>query len=301
MSLAPGVEPLIARLRGKTMADIAAGNVEPPEHDPAPVPGVEAVDLELPGTPPVPVRRYEPSQPGAGSRPAVVWVHGGAWMFGTLDEPEADAVSRRLCRQLDAIVVSVDYRLAPANTFPAALDDVVAAFTATLQDPAVDADRVVLGGASAGGNLVAGAAQRLRDEGGRQPAAVFLAYPATDPAGGPYPAERPEVCPELLWFDRASTSFLFDIYLGDAPETTYAVPAAGSLAGLPPTLITTSSLDGLEDQALRYGEQLRAEGVTVEVHRIPDLLHGYLSMCGTVPAADAALERHGRWLQEHLA
>lgn len=299
--LAPGVAPLVAHLHGKTYADVAAGTVEAPVQEPAPVPGVESVDLDLPGTPPVPVRRYHPSGPGGARRPLVVWVHGGAWMFGDLDQPEADAVARRMCRDLDAIVYSVDYRLAPAHTFPAALDDVVAAFVAACDDPQVDASRSILGGASAGGNIVGGAAQVLRDRGLAQPAAVVLAYPATDPVGGPYPEARPAVCPELLWFEPAATEFLFSVYLGGATDVGYAVPAAGTLAGLPPTLITTSPIDALADQALRYAALLRDAGVPVDHHDAPGLLHGYLSMVGVVDAADAALDRHIQWMSEVLA
>lgn len=299
-TLAPGVEALVAHLHGKTYDDVMAGTIDTPAHDPSPVAGVESADIDLPGVPPVPVRRYEPTAAAASARPAVVWVHGGAWMFGDLDQPEADAVARRLAAQLDAVVFSVDYRLAPAHTFPAALDDVVAAFDGAVDDPAVDPVRVALGGASAGGNIAAGAAQRLRDRGGAQPAAVFLAYPATDPVGGPYPEHRPDVCPDLLWFGQEITAGLFSLYLGGTADTAYAVPADGELAGLPPTLVTTSTLDALETQAVRYAELLRAAGVEVEQHRVDGVLHGYLSMAGTVDAADAALRRHASWLAHHL-
>ena len=298
--LAPGVEALVAHLHGFTFTDVAAGAVEGPAQDPAPVPGVEATDVDLPGEPPVAARRYRPVDRSSTRRPGVVWVHGGAWMFGDLDQPEADAVARRLCRDLGAVVFSVDYRLAPTHTFPTALHDVVAAFLAATEDFEVDPARVALGGASAGGNIAAGAAQVLRDRGGPSPAAVFLAYPATDPVGGPYPSERPSVCPELLWFEPDVTTFLFSVYLGGAVDTQYAVPAAGPLESLPPTLVTTSPIDALEDQALRYVDLLRAAGVVAEHHREAGLLHGYLSMVGSVAAADDALARHTMWLAETL-
>lgn len=300
-SLAPGVEAHIAHLQGKTVDDLVSGRVHAPSPRPEPVSGVDAVDRLLSGTPPVRARRYEPAGPGEGPRPGLVWVHGGAWMYGTLDDVEADAVARRLCRRLDAVVVSVDYRLAPADPYPAAVEDVVAAFEAMAADPAVDPTRVALGGASAGGNIAAGAAQALRDRGSQTPAAVFLAYPATDPKGGPYPDERPDVCPQLLWFDPATTGFLFDVYLGGSDADAYAVPAEGTLAGLPPTLVTTSAVDALEAQAVRYTELLADAGVEVAHHRVEDMLHGYLGMCGLVPAADAALDRHAAWLEEQLS
>ncbi len=299
-ALAPGVEALVAHLRGRTVEDLLAGTIEAPGSEPAPVPGVVATDLALDAPSPVPVRRYLPDD-RRGSGPGVVWVHGGAWMYGSLDDPEADAVARRMCLRLGATVLSVDYRLAPAHTFPAPIEDVVVALDALAADPAVDPSRIVLGGASAGGNIAAGAALALRDRGGVQPAALLLAYPATDPKGGPYPDERPEVCPQLLWFDPDTTGFLFDVYLGGAAPMPQAVPASGDLGGLPPTLVTTSSLDALADQAVRFAELAAAAGVTVEHHAVDGVLHGYLSMCGVVEAADAALERHLTWIEDHLA
>jgi acetyl esterase len=230
-----------------------------------------------------------------------VWVHGGAWVGGDLDMPEAHAVAPRLAARLSAVVVSVDYRLAPAHPYPAALDDVVAAFEWLGRLPGVEPGRLALGGASAGGNLAAGAAQNLRDRGGVQPDACVLAYPATDPLGGPYEGARPAVCPPLLWFDRALTSLAFEVYLAGADAVAPAVPAAGDLRGLPPTLITTSALDALEPQAVRFGELLAAAGTEVTHHRVDGVLHEYLDLCGDVAVADDALRRHGDWLAARLA
>ncbi|MBX3314068.1 MAG: alpha/beta hydrolase [Actinobacteria bacterium] len=297
--LAPGVAPLIAHLHGRTAQDLLAGGAADPAPPPRPVHGVVAADVALPGDPPVAARRYEPTG-GAGSGTGIVWVHGGAWVFGTLDDAEADAVARRLCDALDAVVVSVDYRLAPRHRHPAALDDVVASFEALVTDDAVEPTRTVLGGASAGGHLAAAASQVLRDRGGPAPAAVFLAYPATNPPGGPYPADRPDVVPDLLWLDRAKTNLLFGVYADGRPEAPYLLPAGGTLTGLPPTLVTTSTLDALEPQALRYVELLRRAGIEVEHHPCTGLLHGYLSMVGVVDAADDALARHVAWIATTL-
>ncbi len=300
--LAEGVAERVAHLHGATLDDVLAGRVAAPPLDPRPVPGVAAEDLDVGSGATVRVRRYERTGAAPADRPhpGVVWAHGGAWVAGELDMPEADAVARRLCADLDAIVYSVDYRLAPAHPYPAAMDDVVAAFEVAAADRSIDADRIVLGGASAGGNLAAAAAQVLRDRHGPQPAGVVLAYPATDPPGGPYEAERPDVCPPLLWFDREATCLGFSLYLAGTDHHPYAIPAAGELGDLPPTLVTTSALDGLEDQAVRYVELLRAAGVTVTHHRVHGVLHGYLNMTGIVDAADAALARHTTWIAELL-
>src|SRR3954452_927450 len=117
----------------------------------------------------VPVRIYSPRD-GTPSGAGVVWMHGGAFVAGDLDMPEADALARELCARAGAVVVSVDYRLATGGgRFPGPHDDVVAAWRWTAEHAAelgIDPARLAIGGASAGGNLAAGAALRLRDEGG---------------------------------------------------------------------------------------------------------------------------------------
>ncbi len=299
--LADGVAEGIRHLRDATVEDYLAGTIEAPVLSPAPVPCVSSTERSVGATGAARVRRYERDDHAAGPRPGVVWAHGGGWMGGEIDMPEADAVARRMCAALDAVVYSVDYRLAPDATYPAAMDDVVAAFGAAAEEPNVSADRVVLGGASAGGNLAASAAQVLRDRGGSRPVAVVLAYPATDPVGGPYDHKRPDVCPPLLWFDQPTTAFLFEVYLGGADPHPYAVPADGDLTGLPPTLIITSAVDALEDQALRYLELLDTAGVATAHHRTEDLLHGYLNFVGTVARADEMLDDHIAWMKEQIA
>ena len=139
-------------------------------------PAVEVVAAAAPGPHgPVPVRVYLPSAGGQGLRPLFVWVHGGGWVEGDLDMGEADHTAREVSERAGAVVVSVDYRLAGEGVhYPVPLDDVVAAWRWSLQSAAAwraDPARAVLGGASAGGNLAAGAALRLQDEGGPDPMA----------------------------------------------------------------------------------------------------------------------------------
>ncbi|MEM9515675.1 MAG: alpha/beta hydrolase [Actinomycetota bacterium] len=292
----------VAHLRNASLDDVLAGRVERPALQPALVPGVRAVDGRA-GPHDIPVRWYLRDDASATLRPAIVWAHGGAWIAGDLDMPEADAVARRLCARLDAVVCSVDYRLAPQYTHPAALDDLLAAFDATTAHPRVDAERVVIGGASAGGTLAALAAQQLRDRAADQPVAVVLAYPATNPAGGPYDAVRPDVCPPVLWLDRAVTAGAFALYVGaestdDTVET--VAPAAHDLSGLPRTLVTTAAIDALADQAVAYVETLRAAEVEVTHHLVDAVLHGYLNLTGVFPIADRALDRHIEWIAAAL-
>lgn len=299
--LDPEVAARVAHLRGVSVEQYFTVGVDAPAvPEPPPVDGVAWEDLEVDGPDgPVRVRRYEPTDTSAGALACLVWCHGGGWGLGDLDMPEAHVVAQRVAVRVEAVVYSVDYRLAPAHPYPAPQEDIVAAYEHALGDPVVDPTRIAIGGASAGGHLAACAAHRLVVA--EAPlAAVFLAYPATDPVDGPYPDERPDACPDLIWFDGPKLGALFAKHTGTAPPPSGAVPMRLDPAGSPPTLVTTVPLDSLRPQAETYIEHLAAAGVDVEHHEVRHVLHGYLDMAGTVAVADAALDRHLGWLSEAL-
>ena len=247
---------------------------------------------------PVGVRVYTPTQDGP--LPGFVWCHGGGWVGGDLDMVEAHDTSMSIASQLPGVVVSVDYRLAPAHRYPAPLNDVAAALAnviAAAPTLGIDRTRIGFGGASAGAHLAALAVElvdhRLR--------ALLLAYPATDPVDGPY-EDRPSDCLPEHWLDRRTTASLYGELLGPDPQTTdNTVPARGDLGSLPPTLVTTAGIDGLRAQALAYVELLRAAGADVEHHDEPWAHHGYLSNVGRSKRSDAALARHVDWLRDRLS
>ncbi|TMR91007.1 alpha/beta hydrolase [Nonomuraea basaltis] len=232
------------------------------------------------------VRVYTPHTVTSG-RPLFVWCHGGAWAAGDLDGPEADATARETCVRADAVVVSVDYRLAKDGVhYPIPLDDVVAAYLWSVdnaKDLGATPERVILGGASAGGNLAAGAALRVRDDGSPMPAALLLAYPCLH-------AELPPASPELQGkLDRLPPAAAFaphlltpiiENYLG-APigeATPYAMPGlADDLSDLPPTMIINDEYDGLRASGERFAQQLRDAGVEVVLATVPDVDHGHLA------------------------
>ena len=218
--------------------------------------------------------------------------------------PEADSVAQVAAATLPAVVVSVDYRLAPAHRFPAPRDDIVAVHHwATSQADAhgIDPERIALGGASAGAHLALGAALAFRDAGTRLPAALVLAYPVTDPLGGPYPDRCDPECPPVLWLDADAVGGLFRALVGDDEEApAAAVPARADLHGLPPVLVTTAECDALAPQGERFVALARAAGVDATVHRTTGLLHGYLNTVGDSAPADRALARHLDWLRERL-
>lgn len=299
--LDPAVSARFEHLQGVSVEQFFTVGVDAPPIDPVPpVDGVRWDDVAVEGPHRVvPARRYVRRDGSGSPRLCLVWCHGGGWGLGDLDMPEAHVVSQRTADALDAVVYSVDYGLAPEHPYPGPQEDIVAVFAHALADPDVDHTRVALGGASAGGHLAACAAHRLKVE--EAPlAAVFLAYPATDPVGGPYPDARPDACPELIWFDGPKLAALFAKHTGTAPPPSGAVPVLLDPTGSPPTLVTTVPLDSLRPQAEAYVEHLSRAGVEVEQHEVRHVLHGYLDLAGTVAVADAALDRHLAWLDGAL-
>lgn len=222
------------------------------------------------------VRVYRPA---TGSEPAaVLWVHGGGLIVGTLgqDNPRCSG----LALALGITVVSVDYGKAPEHPFPSGLDDCAAAWH-WLQRHAgelgIDPSRVVLGGASAGGGLAAALAQRLHDEGGQQPAGVLLVYPMLDDRTAA--DESLDDLRHLVWTN-VSNRTGWTSYLGQPPGSPavppYAVPARREdLTGLPPTWIGVGSADLFAGECREYAGRLHEAGVEVELVAVPDAPHGF--------------------------
>ncbi|MFF2810897.1 alpha/beta hydrolase [Streptomyces sp. NPDC058000] len=250
-----------------------------------------------PGAPALPVRVYRPDAPAAGPRPLVVFFHGGGWVLCDLDTH--DGLCRQLARRCDAVVVSVDYRRAPEDRFPAAAEDAYAATRWALAHAAelgCDPARVAVAGDSSGGNLAAAVTLLTRDRGGPPLAAQLLVYPALDHRL----AGRSAVAYATGFFHTtAHMRWYWDQYLGPDGDrgNPYAAPGlAPDLTGLPPALLVLPECDPLRDEGLAYGRALRAAGVPVRVDAYPDTFHGFLGAAGTLPAADAALEAAGNWL-----
>lgn len=306
MALDPHIAAQVAHLFDATWAQVLSGEVEGvPAAAPLHRDDVARHDAEVPGPGgPVRVRWYRSVALDEQERaPALVWAHGGGWQYGDLDMPEADSVAQVVAGDLPGVVISVDYRLAPAHRHPAALDDVTAVHDWVRREgPAhgVDPERVALGGGSAGGHLACLAALALAAA-GRPPAALVLAYPVTDPVAGPYDDPHPD-CPPPLWLGRDGTVALFDRYLGHDPANAAddVVPARGDLSVLPPTLVTTAECDSLRAQALRFVELARSAGATVGHDDVAGVLHGYLDTVGDSPIVDEALDRHVDWLRSRL-
>jgi acetyl esterase/lipase len=238
----------------------------------------------------IPVRIYWPVADPA-DLPVVVFYHGGGWVIGDLDSH--DATARAIAIAVGAVVVAVDYRLAPEHPFPAAVDDAWAALKWVSEHAAelgADPARLAVAGDSAGGNLAAVVSQLARDAGGPPVKFQLLWYPATTLDASLPSMDENADAPVLT---KADTFAFLDLYLkGSDPAArpvTLAPANAESFAGLPPAYVATAQYDPIRDDGVRYVELLRAAGVPVEHHNAETLVHGYVSFGIAVPVAQEAV------------
>lgn len=244
---------------------------------------------------PLRLRIYRPAVDGA--RPVILFFHGGGWVLCSLDTH--DNVCRELCDGTGAVVVSVDYRLAPEHRYPAAIDDCYAALewaSSHAGEIGGDPSRIAVAGDSAGGNLAAAVALKARDTGGPAIVGQLLVYPVTD-----FPSDAMASYAENgegYGLTRRSMEHYWEQYLGDAPaDASYAAPLrAGDLSKLPPACIITAEYDVLRDEGEAYGGALQAAGVPVEVIRYDGVNHGFFSLGGLVAASTQAIEDACDWL-----
>ena len=249
----------------------------------------------------VPVRVYTPVEADGVDAPLLLWLHGGGWVIGDLDT--ADATARSLAKRSGAVVVSVDYRLAPEHRAPAALDDCQAALTWCLENAellGIDPTKVAVGGDSAGGNLAAALCQRVRDEFGPQLAFQLLVYPVTDcTMDHPSYAENAEG----YFLTRDTMRWFIGHYLGDLdPKDPSVSPLhAADLSGLPPALVITAEMDPLRDEGEAYAAALREAGTPAELIRYDGMIHGFVGMAAMIDDGQEALDVAAGALRAALA
>lgn len=244
----------------------------------------------------IPLRVYTPN--GTGPFPLIVFFHGSGFVVCSLDSH--DAMCRNLCGGSGAVVVSVDYRLAPEAKFPAATDDCLLATRWAAEHAAelgADASRIVVAGDSAGGNLATVTAIRVRDEGGPKLAGQLLIYPVTDyhSPGTPSYAENAEG----YGLSRAGMAWFWQHYLADPKDAMHphASPALADLKGLPPALVFTAEYDVLRDEGEIYAHKLSEAGVDVHLQRWEGMNHGFFFWVGMVDAAGVAMDEACAWLK----
>ncbi len=250
------------------------------------VPGTEVADRTIDGPGgDIPVRVYRPAQPAAGERPLILNFHGGGFVFGDLRL--SDWMCSSVAVGVGAVVVSVDYRLAPVHPFPAAVDDCYAAL-AWAAENAADlgaTGRIGVMGESAGGNLSAVVCLLARGRGGPVISHQTLLYPPTDMTRMSRDAVNSLIIsePDMLAFRR--------LYLGDTdPANPLVSPLlAQDHTGLPPALIQVAEHDPLREDGIRYAAALRSAGVPARLTEYVGMPHGFLNFPGVCRAATQAL------------
>jgi acetyl esterase len=240
----------------------------------------------------VPIRIYRGDGEPTG---LIVYFHGGGFVMGSIGI--MDNVARELAEGSGAVVVSVEYRLAPEYPYPAGLEDCEAVTRWALANAArfnVPPDRVAVAGESAGGNLAAAVALRFRDAGDSSLAGQVLMYPAV--AG---PLDHPSTVEfDGLIISRKAGAAFWSAYSGDAniDGDPYAAPLrAESLTGLPPALVVLGGCDMLRDEGREYAGRLRDDGVEVDEVCYPGQPHGFINF--EFPAAAKAFEHIGGWVR----
>jgi len=230
--------------------------------------------------------------------PALVYLHGGGWSLGSLATYEP--LCRHLANACGAVVIWVEYRLAPEHPFPAAYDDALAAWRWIRENHhelRIDPHRIALAGDSAGGNLAAATTLRLRNIGMPMPWRQILLYPCLD------------LTASLPSHERLAQGYLLtqDIYawyrgnyVKDADPADWRLSPLFSpdLSGLPPTILLHAGFDPLTDEAVAFARRLEQDNVAVETLYFPDMIHGFLTMGGLIPAATMAIQRIGASLNE---
>jgi acetyl esterase len=257
---------------------------------PEPVRSIE--NLRIPGPDcEIPIRIYTPDAPAP--RPALVYFHGGGWVVCDLDTH--DVVCTAIAHRAGAVVIAVDYRLAPEHKFPAAVTDSYAA-TAWVASNAkrlgIDPKRISVGGDSAGGNLAAVVSLKSRDQDGPAIELQVMVYPVTDLSSFATPSYQE--FGENHYLTKSEMEWFRDHYLRsmeDARDPHASPLLTLDLSGLPPALIITAECDPLRDEGEAYAKRLANDGVAVTYTCYPGMIHPFFSLSGAIPQAFDAIQQ----------
>ena len=310
MTLHPQADAMLKQLEADGVPDIsemsvpqarmfleqAFGNMVP-----NPEPMAEVRDFTVPGPAGrLPVRLYKPEGSGP-TPPLVVYFHGGGWVIGSIEA--YDATCRALASASGCAVASVEYRLAPETSFPAAPEDCYAATRWLAENAAevgVDGERLAVAGDSAGGNLAAVVSLMARDQGGPRISYQVLIYPAVD-VEGDYPSREENA--EGYFLTTRAMRWFYGHYIQDesrAKDMLASPLLADDHSGLPPAMIIVAGYDPLRDEGEAYAEKLKEAGVEVKVSRNDGMIHGFASMIGALDDARASLAEMGQELRAAL-
>lgn len=262
----------------------------------------EVRNLSIPGPGgPLPIRIYLPESKQT-ALPVIIYFHGGGWVLGDLDSH--DTLCRTLAVKTDAVVVSVDYRLAPEHVFPAALVDADATLRWVAGNASSfngDASRIAVAGDSAGGNLAAALSLLARDQHGPQIRAQVLLYPAVDLSN----LDRQSTLDfaQGYFLTRARMAWFIEQYVPEPNQRSEPLVSpllASSHSGLPPALTITAGFDPLRDEGEAYAGVLSKAGVSSQLQRYDGVLHGFISMDRWFPEAQQATDLIAGFLRKQF-
>ncbi|MFN3192784.1 MAG: alpha/beta hydrolase [Aureliella sp.] len=249
----------------------------------------------------VQVRCYQPHEYGAPNRPAIMYFHGGGWVLGTVDTH--DALCRRLSIASRRVVCSVDYRLAPENRYPSAMEDCYSASKLVLENAAdlrVDSNRLALAGDSAGGNLAAAVsiASQSRDDLAIESQALIYPVVSAD-----FETESYQAFGTDHMLTRETMMWFWKQYLGDLDASTIANASLAdlsnaSLEGLPRTCLMVAEYDVLRSEGERFARRLSEAGVSVDFQKYDGMLHGFVHFSAMFEAGTKAIDYLGAFFQE---
>jgi acetyl esterase/lipase len=249
----------------------------------------------------LPVRHYRPKGKKTEKLPGVLYFHMGGWVIGDLDT--CDNFCSLLSKHIGAHVVSLDYRLAPEHKFPTAMEDGFAAYLWLRENSdglKIDADRIAVGGDSAGGCMTAVLCQEMKRRGKPQPKVQMLIYPATD-----FTDEQGSMqsCAQCQPLTREVMDWFGEQWLNNESERTnpLANPLMGDVSDdLASALVMTAGFDPLRDQGKNYADRLQAAGVRVRYFCADNLCHAFTAYAGLVPEAQKANEKLAQNLKEMI-
>ena len=311
-ALDPAVEQILARVGPSLHADLER---LPPEQAlalarpvmPVAPPPADSRDLLIPGPEgsTLPLRLYGEAD-DAGARPALLYLHGGGFVAGTIGMD--DRRCAQLARDTGCIVASLEYRLAPEFPFPAAIEDTCAAW-AYLHDHTqalgIDAERCGVSGSSAGGHLATGLCLTARSRGLPEPRFLILTNPALDPglstpsytefAQGPF-LTRARMA--WYWKQYGGATVGTAAGAGTGAESTWN-PMKADLSAFPPSLVITAELDVLRDEGEAFARRLAAAGVDVVTDRRPGMIHGFISVLPDHAETQAAMQAMASFMRKH--
>lgn len=290
----PPLEALPPAVGRQIYRDLAAGLGLPP-----PVVATEDRSIAGPGGP-LKLRIYHPD--AAGPLPALFYVHGGGYVIGDLETH--DAVCRTLCHSVGAVVVAVDYRLAPEHPFPAAVDDVVCVLqwlAAHAKELRADPSRIALAGDSAGAQLAATAC--LRTAGTIAPRALGLIYPVAQHHSEPSASMAENG--EGKFLTHGVMQWFINCYLDGRSELTrhpdFALLSAPTLATLPPSWVATMGHDPLRDEGHALAQRIEQAGVATEHRHYPGAIHACIHFTAVSPVGGQVVADLADWLRARLA